>query len=145
MLMSRINQALEDCENHLAATNSYNTQIERLLTDSLLVVISAEFEQKINSIIRERFDLIEDESLRELIRVCIGTISRIRSTHMGDLLERFGADRKTAFRNEIDGSQDTERAETFYNNLIINRHDTAHGIGSNLTFQESSDSTWKVM
>ena len=136
MRVPRIDRALEDCEDHLKATNSFATQIERLLTYSLLVVIYAEFEQMINSIIQERCDLIDDESLRELVRLCIGNISRIQSSHIGDLLARFGADRKIAFRNKITASQTNERAETFYNNLINNRHDTAHSIGSNLTFDE---------
>ena len=64
------------------------------------------------------------------------TSVRIQSSHIGDLLERFGEDRKTTFRSKITATADNQRAETFYNNLIINRHDTAHSIGSNLTFEE---------
>lgn len=136
MLVARIDTALGDCENHLAATDSLGTQIERLLTYSLLVVIYAEFEQMMNSIVQEKCDLIGDESLRELVRGCLGNVSRIQSSHIGDLLKRFGEDRKTAFRSKINATPDNQRAETFYNNLITNRHDTAHSIGSNLTFEE---------
>ena len=134
--MPRIDNALEDCENHFVATYSFGTGIERLLTYSLLVVIYAEFEQMMNSIVQERCNLIEDESLRELIRGCLGNVSRIQSSHIGELLERFGEDRRTAFRSKIIATADNQRAETFYNNLITNRHDTAHSIGSNLTFEE---------
>ena len=136
MLLARIDRALEDCENHLVATNSLGTQIETLLTYSLLVVIYAEFEQMMNSIVQERCSLIEDESLRELVRGCLRNVSRIQSSDMGDLLQRFGEDRKTAFRTRIAATTANQRAETFYNNLITNRNDTAHRLGSNLTFEE---------
>ncbi len=136
MRVYRIDTALEDCENHLIATKSFGTQVETLLTYSLLVVIYAEFEQLINAIVQQKCDVIEDESLRELVRVCIGNVSRIQSGHMGDFLARFGPERKADFRSEIGANQASQRAETFYNNLITNRHDTAHSVGSNLTFNE---------
>ena len=136
MQVARIDTALSDCENHLVNTSSQGTQIERLLTYSLLVVIYAEFEQMMKSIVQEKCDLIADESLRELVRKCLGNVSRIQSGDIGDLLKRFGEDRKTAFRSKIDATTDNQKAETFYNNLITNRHDTAHSIGSNLTFDE---------
>ena len=136
MLVARIDRALEDCENHLASTGSFGTSIERLLTDSLLVVIYAEFEQTINSIVQQRCDSIEDDSLRQLVRECIGSVSRIQSSNIGDLLQRFGDQRRESFRSDITANQANQRAETFYNNLIMNRHDTAHSIGSNLSFAD---------
>ncbi len=136
MRISRIDKALEDCENHLSSTGSFGTPIERLLTYSLLVVIYAEFEQMVNSIVQQRCNFIEDESLRGLVSECVGSISRIQSGNIGDLLERFGDEIKASFRNDIMATQANQRAETFYNNLITNRHDTAHSIGSNLTFED---------
>ena len=136
MRVARIDRALEDCENHLTASGSFGTSIEVLLTYSLLVVIYAEFEQQINAIIRQRCEFIEDASLRELVSSCIGNVSRIQSSSIGDLLKRFGDEHRTSFRSEVEASQENQRAETFYNNLIANRHDTAHSVGSNLTFSE---------
>ena len=132
----RIDTALEDCESHLASSESFGTPIDSLLTYSLLVVIYAEFEQQINSIVRQRCDSIEDDSLREIVLSCIGNVSRIKSSDIGDLLKRFGANRRAAFRYEIGASIGNQQAETSYNNLITNRNDTAHGIGSNLTFAD---------
>ena len=134
--MPRVDSALEDCENHLVASDSFGTRIETLLTYSLLVVIYAEFEQTVNSIVQEKCDLIEDKSLRELVRGCLGNVSRILSGDLGRLLERFGEDQKVAFRTRISANADNKRAETFYNNLIANRHNTAHSSGSILTFEE---------
>ncbi len=136
MRVSRIDIALEVCENHLTATKSFGTQIETLLTYAVLVVIYAEFEQLIGSIIDEKCHLIEDEALRELVRACVRNVGRIQSGDLGGLLARFGAERKAEFRNEISAEQPNQRAETFYNNLITNRHNTAHSGGSGLTFEE---------
>lgn len=135
MRVARIDRALEDCEIHLSSTESFGTPIERLLTYSLLVVIYAEFEQTINSLVQQRCDFIEDESLKNLVSECLGSISRIQSGDIGDLLKRFGDDRKASFRSDVMATQANQRAETFYNNLITNRHDTAHSLGSNLTFE----------
>ena len=44
MRFARIDEALEVCENHLHFTGSSGTIIERLMSDSLLVIIYAEFE-----------------------------------------------------------------------------------------------------
>lgn len=132
--MARIDTALEDCENHLAPSGSFGTSIESLLTYSLLVVIYAEFERQINSIVQQKYASIEDRWLREIVRSCIGNVSRIKSGNLGDLLIRFGENRKAAFRKNLEASLGNQQAESFYNNLITNRHDTAHGVGSNLTF-----------
>ncbi len=136
MRLSRIDTALDGCENHLTTTNSFHTPIETLLTYSLLVIIYAEFEQYINSVVHQKSDNIEEEWLREFVKGAIGNVSRIQSGALGDLLARFGSERKVDFRNAINVSQANQRAETFYNNLITNRNDTAHAGGSNLTFRD---------
>jgi hypothetical protein len=43
MRLLRIDQTLELCENHLTSTKAEGTEIEALLTRSLLVLICAEF------------------------------------------------------------------------------------------------------
>ena len=136
MHLPRIDKALEDCENHLSATKSFGTEIEKLLTYSLLVLIYAEFELTVKVIVEEKCNSIEDGAIRELVKSCLGNVSRIQSSHMSDLLGRFGTVQKAAFRNEIAANQTNQRAETFYNNLIANRHETAHSTGSNATFMD---------
>ena len=135
MRLTRIDRTLEDCEKHLLETKSFGTEIEKLLTYTVLVIIYAEFEQEIKSIVQQRCNLIKDESLRDLAVACLN-VSRIKSSDIAELLKRFGSQRKDAFRAEIKNSVANQRAETFYNNIIANRHDTAHSIGSNLGFQE---------
>jgi hypothetical protein len=50
---------------------------------------------------------------------------------MADFLSRFGDNYREDFRSKAAANQ---RAETFYNNIITNRHSTAHSSGSNVTF-----------
>lgn len=137
MQFARVDEALEECENHLEATDSFGTPIERLLSYSLLVIIYAEFEQSVEKTIREKYETIQDESLREFFRSFSGRDSRrilprgIRSSDLSEFLARFGESYKSQFRSRLDVNP---RQEVFYNNLIVNRHDTAHSSGSNATF-----------
>lgn len=76
MRLLRINQTLELCESHLTSTNAQGTEIEVLLTRSLLVLICAEFEQTIESIIQERCSSIGDDSVKEFIGSCVDAVFR---------------------------------------------------------------------
>ena len=73
------------------------------------------------------------DDFQTFIKSCLNTIFRsIKSSEIAGLLNKFGTARKQRFRELMD-----ERAETAYNNIVENRHNTAHGSGSNLTFQEA--------
>ena len=142
MRFARIDEALEVCENHLHSTGSSGTIIERLMSDSLLVIIYAEFEQTVEKIVQEKYEAIQDESLRTFIKSFSGRDSRgvlprgIKSSELADFLAKFGDAYKSEFRGKLYLNQ---RRETFYNNLITNRHDTAHSSGSNATFMDIND------
>nr|VFJ75749.1 MAG: hypothetical protein BECKFW1821C_GA0114237_10873 [Candidatus Kentron sp. FW] len=133
MRMERIEQALEQCEAHLSSTSTYGTQIENLLTQSLLVLMYAEFEQKIESLVQERYSSITDSPIKEFIRSCTKTIHGVKTSDMADLLFRFGRTCKERFKERKKGN---EPAETSYNNIVTNRHDVAHAQGSHATFRE---------
>ena len=57
----------------------------------------------------------------------------VKTSEIAGLLGRFGPDYKQRFQDEM---KNNERAETFYNNIVMNRHGTAHTAGANLTFSE---------
>ena len=130
---------MQECQTHLTTTDSFGTPIERLLSYSLLVIIYAEFERNVEETIREKYETIKDESLREFFRSFSGRDSRrilprgIKSSDLSEFLARFGGTYKSQFRNRLDINP---RQETFYNNLIVNRNDTAHSSGSNATFMD---------
>lgn len=134
MRLPRVDHAVEVCEKHLAATGAFGTEIENLLTRSLLVLICAEFEEKIEATIEERFSRIPDQSLREFVSSCVDAVFRsVKSSEMAGLLNRFGGDCKEKFNRK---SQANPIAVTFYNNIVTNRHGVAHTTGGNTTFPE---------
>jgi hypothetical protein len=59
--------------------------------------------------------------------------SSTQPSEIAGLLRRFGTDCREHFRQELSNN---ERAETFFNNIVTNRHDTAHSTGSNVSFSE---------
>ncbi len=137
MRLVRIDQAFEECEKHLSSTKAFGTEIENLLTQSLLVLICAEFEQKIEAIIREKCAVIQDGSLREFVGSCVSAVFRsVKSSDIAGLLNRFGGAYKEIFKQKTDANQ---VAVTLYNNIVTNRHGVAHSGGGNATFSEVKD------
>jgi hypothetical protein len=134
MRLHRVDQTLEICESHLSSTKAQGTEIEVLLTRSILVLICSEFEQTIESIIQERCSSIDDESVKEFVGSCVDAVFRsVKSSEIAGLLNRFGRDYKEAFKQKAD---ENPEAVTFYNNIVINRHSVAHADGGNITFSE---------
>jgi len=134
MKLDRIDQTLESCQVHLSQTNTYGSDIENLLTQSLLVIMCAEFEQAIEKIVQEKCYVVPDPAIRDFIDSCVGAVFRsVGSSEISGLLKRFGPSFSEAFKNKTNSNP---RAVTFYNNIIINRHNVAHSSGNNVTFSE---------
>lgn len=134
MRLARIDQTLEECDRHLVSTGAQGTEIESLLTRSLLVLMCSEFEQKIEAIIQEKCASIGDSSLQEFFGSCVDAVFRsVKSSEMAGLLNRFGGGYKETFKNKTDANP---VAVTFYNNIVTNRHGVAHSDGGNVTFLE---------
>ncbi|MGH8553001.1 MAG: HEPN domain-containing protein [Methylococcales bacterium] len=134
MRLTRIDQSLEICEEHLTRTVAYGTAIENLLTQSVLVIMCAEFEQAIERLIAEKCSSVSDPAIRDFIGSCVGTVFRsVKFSEMAGLLKRFGPPLRDAFKDKTDNNP---RAVTYYNNIVENRHGVAHSAGSNVTFIE---------
>jgi hypothetical protein len=134
MRIVRIEQTLERCEEHLSSSSAYGTEIESLLTQSILVIMCAEFEQMIERLVQQKCSSIEDSSIKEFLGSCVSAVFRsVKSTEMAGLLNRFGPSYKEAFKQK---TEDHQMAVTFYNNIVTNRHRVAHSEGSNATFRE---------
>jgi len=134
MKLVRIDQAIEVCQAHLEDSGATGTAIEAYLTRYLLVLICAAFEEEIESLIIERAARSGDAGLESFVRSAIGQIFRsLKTSEIAGLLNRFGVHCKDHFRQELSNN---ERAETFFNNIITNRHDTAHSAGSNVSFAD---------
>ncbi len=133
MKLSRIDNAILTCEQHLIQTNSHQTEIESFLTKYLLILICATFEEEIEKILLSRSDRINDNHIKSFFQHCIDkTFRSIKSSEIAGILGKFGNDYKEAFQNKANGTVE----ETFYNNIVINRHSTAHTSGALITFND---------
>jgi hypothetical protein len=100
----------------------------------MLVLICAAFEEEIEALIVERAARSGDAALESFVRSAVGQIFRsLKTSEISGLLGRFGVQYRERFRQELSNNQ---RAETFFNNIVTNRHDTAHSAGSNVSFAE---------
>lgn len=134
MRIVRIDQILERCEDHLSSSSAYGTEIESLLTQSILVIMCAEFEQAIEDLVQQKCSSVEDVSIKEFLGSCVSAVFRsVKSSEIAGLLNRFGPSYKEVFKQK---TNDNARAVTFYNNIVTNRHGVAHSEGSNATFRE---------
>lgn len=136
MKISAIDQAIESCNLHLNECNAKGTEIEAFLTRYLLILICAQFEEKIKDILIKRAEKTKDMYLASYVRSSLAHIFRsIKTSEISGLLNRFGVDYKQKFQDNVSGTTE----ETFYNNIVTNRHLTAHNSGANLTFDELVD------
>lgn len=133
MKLDRVDMTIEVCQEHLNSTSSYGSEIEKFLTQQLLVIICAEIEKAIEAMIIARARDRCSDDFQTFIQSCLNaTFRSVGSSEIAGLLKRFGTARKQRFLELVD-----ERAKNAYDSIVVNRHNTAHGSGSNLTFQEA--------
>ena len=78
MRIPRIDEALDKCEAHLSLEKAVEPEVQSLLTQSLLILICAEFEKKVLELVEERCQSVSDESVRAFLKDCtlaIGSFS----------------------------------------------------------------------
>lgn len=136
-MLLRTRSAIDECEEHLQSSNAWNTQVESYLTQYILVILCADVQQSINSLIEERIAVSAsaDEGLRNFAvstgRKCLRSVGK---KEVSGFLGLFGNSVKEDFNSLVD-----DRVVTLYNNAVSNRHDVAHNTGSTITFRELGD------
>ena len=134
MRIERIDRTLAECEGHLESTNSFDTEIASLLAGAILVIAYAEFETFVNSTIQEKAHLMGTEVPTVLLRDDGSPGHRgMLTSGLSDLLAQIGSKYRSRFKAKTTTNQ---RAESYYNNIITNRHHFAHSSISGVTFQE---------
>jgi hypothetical protein len=135
MKLTHVDEVIAACNNHLDTTKARGTQIESYLTRYLLVTTCAAFEEEVKRIVLKRAARTGDRYLLAFVESCIGAVFRSpKTSDISGLLNRLGEDFKKDFQEKLKGNS---RAETYFNNIVINRHGTAHRtIGSSLTLKE---------
>lgn len=134
MKLTRIDEAIAVCDSHLKDSQARGTEVEIFLTRYLIVLLCATFEEKIEELVNGRAEKSNDLALAVFVRSSMSLIFRsLMTSEIAGLLGRFGSEYKQLFQEEMVKNQ---VAQTFFNNLVTNRHHTAHKSGSNLTFTE---------
>ena len=134
MRLDRIDRDIALCKGHLGSTGSYGTEIEALLVVALLVIAYVDFEAFVNRAIQEKAEAMGAEVPPNLFRDDgIPGHRGMLTSQLAQLLEEMGVVHQSHFKAKTTGDQ---RAESFYNNIITNRHVVAHGSGPNVTLSE---------
>src|SRR3989338_4391100 len=137
MKLSRVDQAIEVCNKYLSASGGGGTEFEIYVTRYLQVLIFASYEQEVKRIIQGRASKISDPNIQAFIISCLNkVIKSILTSELVTLLNRFSPGYGEQFRNKIQSTIENQRAESRYNNIVRERHITAHDTGSSMTFRE---------
>ena len=137
MKIPEIDIAIENCQRHLTTSKSQGSIIELYLTRYLLIFIIAQFENQIFQIIRNRVQCKQGgQKINNYLEFNLKIYYLgIKASRLADSLGMFGEQYKTAFKTKM-AQTGNQNAVTAYNKLVINRHDTAHRLGSQISFQE---------
>ena len=131
----RTRLAVDNCHAHLEECSSWGTEIESYLTQHVLVIMCAEIQQELYSVIEERAGEASDEELKSFA-VATGkkVLRSVGKKEIANFVGHFGSDAKEFLNQIVD-----EKEITLYSNAISNRHDVAHNTGANVTFRELED------
>lgn len=133
MRLASIDHAIKTCEEHLDRTNARGTEIEAYLTRYLLTFICATFEEEIEKIVLQRIAGSSDPYIEAFAKSALDAVFRsIKTGEIAGLLNRFSPKHKEKFQTAVNGT----RAETYFNNIVLGRHSTAHSLGANVTLRE---------
>jgi len=133
MKLTTIDRAVQLCAEHLDRTQSRGTEIEVFLTRYLLILMCAAFEEEIENIVLRRLAGSNDPKIESFGKSALDALFRsMKISEIAGLLNRFSPEYKEQFQNRVNGT----RAETFFNNIVLARHSTAHSVGTNVTLRE---------
>ena len=133
MKISKIDDVLETCKDHLKKNNAEGTEIEVFITRYLLIYICAVFEKEIKKIIVERASKVNDSFINLYVESSLkATFRQINTGGIAGTLNYFGPKYKKKFNDKINGT----KMQTDYNSIVNDRNNTAHDSGSNITFND---------
>ena len=131
-MMLRTRSALEVCKEHLSQTGAWNSEVESFLTQHVLVILCAEIQQSIYSLLEARLGGSEDPEVRNFAiltgKRCLRSVGK---KEISGFLGFFSLSAKNYLNDNID-----EKTVSLYNNAIASRHDVAHSSGTKMSFGE---------
>lgn len=134
MQIPAVDAALEECEVHLDSSTSESIRIRVLLTQSLLILICAEFEKFVRTEVKRRCAGIIDVHVAQFVTSCADSVIRsLRISDLSGLLDRFDAECKSDFQASL---KSKTKSKNMYDSLISDRHEVAHGGEVKSTLQD---------
>ncbi|TKJ73660.1 hypothetical protein PspCFBP13508_05950 [Pseudomonas sp. CFBP13508] len=131
-MLLRTKAALDECEAHLSATDSWNSEIESYLTQHVLIVLCADIQQSIYQILESRLDGAGDIELKNFAiatgKRCLRSVGK---NEVSGFLGFFSTEAKNYLNTHI-----ADETVSLYSNAINSRHDVAHSVGTKITFME---------
>jgi hypothetical protein len=124
-----IDDAIRVCKKHLDDTKTRNTEVENHLAAYLLVLISAQFELRIEALIEAYAARIQDKQIRRFVVDRAKNMTRAPNVgSITGMLAAISHDGKNAFHKLCGG-----QAQSAYNSIIENRHAFVHEAKCNVT------------
>jgi hypothetical protein len=137
MFLPRTDLAIQECEQHLVETGALGSPVESYLTQHILVILCAEMQQEIYKLVKHRCSKNTDEYLAKFVETAQEKVLRsVQKAEIAGFLGHFGLSVKEQFNKSI-----SESEISIYNNAVLSRHDVAHRMGSNTTFEELKSAT----
>ena len=134
-ILLRTQLAIDNCRGHLDSAEAWGSEIESYLTQHLLVILCADVQQAIYSVLEARADKASDVELKHFaLNTGKRVLRSIGKSEIAGFVGYFGSEAKQYLNENVN-----EMEVTIYNNAVSNRHDVAHSLGSNITFRELAD------
>lgn len=132
-MITKAQNAINACEEHLQLTNSFSTEIEAYFVQYLLIVICAECERYFVEIANQRISLLGNKHISNYFDATSNRmLQSIHFSQISGFLGYFGDDLKQYFSNSVD-----EKIKSYWSDIITNRNAVAHGTKTvQLTFNE---------
>lgn len=132
MKLPRIDSAIAACTQHIQDTNAGGTLIEAYLAEYLLVIMCSAFEEHIVQLVYSRIAQANDPAVLAFVKSAKRQLFQSPQTrNISTLLGRFGDTSRVLFQQEMLAKK---RAETFFNNIVVNRHSVVHPGRSQASF-----------
>lgn len=134
MRLANVDVALEACAAHLSSVEDLDPSVESLLTQSVLILICAEFEKKFRELILRRCSAVSDAPVKSYLASYTETVLRsLRLDDVRGLLSRFGEAHKAAFAERLVAE---DGVVEMYSSIVVSRNAVAHGGASQATLRE---------
>ncbi|MCY4000214.1 MAG: MAE_28990/MAE_18760 family HEPN-like nuclease [Bacteroidetes bacterium] len=130
MYIEEVDQALVEIKD-----SHTNNRIKSLLTQSLVILICGQFEQKIKHILTDRCKSVSDVTIKNFVNDHIhkSALRSLRVSELSGLLGRFHPSYKEKFNQKI---KENGQVKTTYESILTNRNSVAHGASITATFDE---------